>query len=75
MAERPFYIVDVFAQEKYAGSQVAVFRDTRGLSDQTIQRIAREMKAKWCAVDTRWDGVGGGTRILHRHGVYRSSLW
>ncbi|MDI9430889.1 MAG: PhzF family phenazine biosynthesis protein [Planctomycetota bacterium] len=43
MAERPFYIVDVFAQEKYAGNQLAVFRDARELSDETMQRIAREM--------------------------------
>lgn len=43
MAGCPFYIVDVFAQEKYAGNQLAVFRDAQGLSDETMQRIAREM--------------------------------
>ncbi|UCD48557.1 MAG: PhzF family phenazine biosynthesis protein [Phycisphaerales bacterium] len=38
----PFYIVDVFAEEKYAGNQLAVFRNAQGLSDETMQRIARE---------------------------------
>jgi trans-2,3-dihydro-3-hydroxyanthranilate isomerase len=37
-----FYIVDVFAEEKYAGNQLAVFR-TGELSDQLMQRIAKEM--------------------------------
>lgn len=38
-----FYIVDVFAEQKYAGNQLAVFRDAGGLSDEQMQRIAREM--------------------------------
>ncbi len=38
-----FHIVDVFAEEKYAGNQLAVFRNARGLSDGEMQRIAREM--------------------------------
>jgi len=37
-----FYIVDVFAEEKYVGNQLAVFRNARGLSDETMQKIARE---------------------------------
>ena len=37
-----FYIVDVFAEEKYAGNQLAVFRNAQGLSDETMQSIARE---------------------------------
>jgi len=37
-----FYIVDVFAEEKYAGNQLAVFRNARDLSDEEMQRIARE---------------------------------
>ena len=37
-----FYIVDVFAEERYAGNQLAVFRDAARLSDETMQRIARE---------------------------------
>ncbi|MEX2738742.1 MAG: PhzF family phenazine biosynthesis protein [Candidatus Wukongarchaeota archaeon] len=43
MGTWPFYIVDVFAEEKYAGNQLAVFRDTKGLSDREMQVIAKEM--------------------------------
>jgi trans-2,3-dihydro-3-hydroxyanthranilate isomerase len=38
-----FYIVDVFAEAKYAGNQLAVFRDCARLSDGEMQRLAREM--------------------------------
>lgn len=38
-----FYIVDVFAEEKYAGNQLAVFRSGNALGDNEMQRIAREM--------------------------------
>jgi trans-2,3-dihydro-3-hydroxyanthranilate isomerase len=38
-----FYIVDVFSEEKYAGNQLAVFRNTESLTDIEMQRIAREM--------------------------------
>lgn len=38
-----FYIVDVFAEEKYTGNQLAVFTDIESLSDQEMQRIAKEM--------------------------------
>ena len=43
MTNRIFYIVDVFAERKYAGNQLAVFRDTKGLSDAEMQQIAKEM--------------------------------
>ncbi len=39
----PFYIVDVFAEEKYAGNQLAVVRGGANLSDETLQKIALEM--------------------------------
>jgi trans-2,3-dihydro-3-hydroxyanthranilate isomerase len=38
-----FYIVDVFAEEKYAGNQLAVVRGAADLSDETLQKIALEM--------------------------------
>jgi trans-2,3-dihydro-3-hydroxyanthranilate isomerase len=38
-----FYIVDVFAVEKYTGNQLAVFTDAGSLSDAQMQRIAKEM--------------------------------
>ncbi len=38
----PFYIVDVFGQEKYTGNQLAVFPDSADISDEEMQVIARE---------------------------------
>src|SRR5215210_4595322 len=38
-----FYIVDVFAEEKYAGNQLAVVRGGAELSDEALQKIALEM--------------------------------
>src|SRR4030066_1315995 len=43
MERLTFYIVDVFAEEKFAGNQLAVFRRGAKLSAQTMQKIAREM--------------------------------
>ena len=39
----PFYIVDVFADKKYAGNQLAVFMDAENLSSEEMQQIAREI--------------------------------
>jgi trans-2,3-dihydro-3-hydroxyanthranilate isomerase len=39
----PFYIVDVFAEKKYAGNQLAVFLGADILSDGEMQKIAREI--------------------------------
>ena len=38
-----FYIVDVFAEEKYSGNQLAVFRLKKELHEKEMQQIAREM--------------------------------
>ncbi len=38
-----FYTVDVFAESKYSGNQLAVFRDSGRLSDSQMQQIAQEM--------------------------------
>lgn len=38
-----FSIVDVFAEKKYAGNQLAVFREAGGLSDEEMQLFAKEM--------------------------------
>ena len=43
MKNLTFYIVDVFAEEKYAGNQLAVVRGAKALSDAEMQRIAKEM--------------------------------
>ncbi len=38
-----FYILDVFAEEKYAGNQLAVFRQAGDISDTDMQKFAKEM--------------------------------
>jgi trans-2,3-dihydro-3-hydroxyanthranilate isomerase len=43
MGKRIFYIVDVFAERKYAGNQLAVFRNAKTFSDKEMQQIAKEM--------------------------------
>jgi len=43
MAANSFHIVDVFAEQKYAGNQLAVFTTVQGLSSDDMQKIAKEM--------------------------------
>ena len=43
MRKCPFCIVDVFAEKKYAGNQLAVVRGAKALSDIEMQQIATEM--------------------------------
>ncbi len=43
MNRLPFYIVDVFAEKKYAGNQLAVFRKAEPLRGEEMQQLAREM--------------------------------
>ena len=38
-----FFIVDVFAEQKYTGNQLAVITDAEGLDAETMQSIAAEM--------------------------------
>ena len=61
-----FYIVDVFAEEKYAGNQLAVVRNAQDLSDETMQKIARETnfsETTFILSDTERDG-GYDVRIF-----------
>ena len=43
MQKPGFYLVDVFAEKKYAGNQLAVFMDAGALSGEEMQQIAREI--------------------------------
>jgi trans-2,3-dihydro-3-hydroxyanthranilate isomerase len=43
MSGLTFYLVDVFAQEKFAGNQLAVFMDAGALPVEKMQQIANEM--------------------------------
>lgn len=66
MGTLTFYIVDVFAEEKYAGNQLAVFRGGNTLTDVERQRIAKEMnfsETTFILSETRRDG-GFDVRIF-----------
>ncbi|ELZ76464.1 phenazine biosynthesis-like protein [Haloferax larsenii JCM 13917] len=43
MPSNDFHILDVFATEKYAGNQLAVFEDADTLSDDQMATLAKEM--------------------------------
>jgi trans-2,3-dihydro-3-hydroxyanthranilate isomerase len=43
MEQRKFYILDVFTGQKYAGNQLAVFRNASGIQAGEMQQIAREI--------------------------------
>ena len=43
MATHRFYMLDVFAEEKYAGNQLAVFRNAGDIPGETMQQIANDM--------------------------------
>lgn len=61
-----FYLVDVFAEEKYAGNQLAVFRFVKKLSDIQMQKIAKEMnysETTFILSDEIYDG-GYNVRIF-----------
>ena len=60
------YTLDVFAEERYAGNQLAVFRNAADLSPETMQKIAREMnysETTFILSDTPRDG-GYDVRIF-----------
>ena len=65
--EKPiFYLVDVFAEEKFTGNQLAVFRNVKKLSDSEMQRIAKEMnysETTFVLSDEKQDG-GYDVRIF-----------
>lgn len=66
MNKLDFYIVDVFAERKYAGNQLAVFRNSESLTDNQMQAIAREMnfsETTFIASDEMQDG-GFDVRIF-----------
>ena len=63
-----FYLVDVFAEERYTGNQLAVFRCEKIISDTEMQRIAKEMddsETSFVLSDEKQDG-GYGVRIFTR---------
>jgi trans-2,3-dihydro-3-hydroxyanthranilate isomerase len=66
MSGNPFYLLDVFAESKYSGNQLAVIRVRNPLSDNDMQRIAREInfsETTFIVSDTPRDG-GYDVRIF-----------
>jgi len=67
-----YYVVDVFADSKYAGNQLAVFRNAGSLSTEMMQRIAFEInysETTFISTDSERDG-GYDVRIFTpRHEV------
>jgi trans-2,3-dihydro-3-hydroxyanthranilate isomerase len=66
MPNLTFHIVDVFAEEKYAGNQLAVVRDGKQLSSSEMQKIAKEMhfsETSFILSDTKRQG-GYDVRIF-----------
>ena len=66
MPNLTFHIVDVFAEEKYAGNQLAVVRDGKRLSSSEMQKIAKEMhfsETSFILSDTKRQG-GYDVRIF-----------
>lgn len=58
-----FHIVDVFAESKYAGNQLAVVRGTGDLTDEAMLKIASEFgfsETTFVVHDGERGGVGGG---------------
>ena len=60
MQIRKFYLVDVFADKKYAGNQLAVVRNAAGLSDKEMQNITRETKFSEATFITSDEERNGG---------------
>ncbi len=60
MSSLHYFIVDVFAEEKYAGNQLAVFVDSGDLPDNVKQRIAKETNySETTFVSTKRQSNGG----------------
>jgi len=60
-----FYIVDVFAEERYAGNQLAVFTGdgVAHLSDGEMQKIAKEMNFSETTFITSNEAINGGYNV------------
>ncbi len=57
-------LVDVFAETRYAGNQLAVVQDAGGLDTATMQAIAREMNFSETTFVTRETVAGAEVRIF-----------
>ena len=60
---QPFYIVDVFAETKYAGNQLAVFPQAKDLSTFEMQQIAKEINFSETTFITSLQPEAGGYAV------------
>ncbi|CAG0996346.1 trans-2,3-dihydro-3-hydroxyanthranilate isomerase [Anaerolineales bacterium] len=60
MKRTTFYILDVFAEKRYAGNQLAVFRNAAGLSSEEMQKIAQEINFSETTFILSDEQVNGG---------------
>jgi trans-2,3-dihydro-3-hydroxyanthranilate isomerase len=58
-----FYIVDVFAEKKYAGNQLAVFLEAAALRGEEMQKIAREINFAESTFITKLDAEKGVAEV------------
>jgi trans-2,3-dihydro-3-hydroxyanthranilate isomerase len=58
-----FYIVDVFAEKKYVGNQLAVFLEAAALSGEEMQKIAREINFAESTFITKLDAEKGVAEV------------
>jgi len=61
-----FYIVDVFAEEKYTGNQLAIFRGAQSMSDKEMQRLAKEMnysETTFIMAEEARPAINGGNQL------------
>jgi trans-2,3-dihydro-3-hydroxyanthranilate isomerase len=63
MSNQPFYIVDVFAETKYAGNQLAVFPQAGDLSTAEMQQIAKEINFSETTFITSLQPSAGGYSV------------
>lgn len=59
-------IVDVFAEARYQGNQLAVVEDAAALTPETMQAVAREMNFSETTFVTRVESTPGGPRAAVR---------
>lgn len=58
-----YYIVDVFAEEKYKGNQLAVFMDIGNLSSEEMQKIAKEINFSETTFIQSVEEANGGYQV------------
>jgi trans-2,3-dihydro-3-hydroxyanthranilate isomerase len=63
MSEREFYIVDVFAKEKYAGNQLAVFTQGHFYTDAEMQELTKEMNYSESTFIFPFESAGNTFRV------------